>query len=139
MLYILTCAVMKRKHPRMHCPRTCYIQCAGRHTISHIAQISHRMSSMYFGPLKKVLKGSQFGSDEDCKAAVMQWFQQHPGEFFAEGADASVECLSHCPSGQCVTSSVPFPRTVLEQHHSNKPHSNLHYAFHFCRLHHIHS
>jgi hypothetical protein len=36
-----------------------------------------------FGPLKK------FGSDDDVKAAVVQWFQQQPVGFFAK----------KCPTG----------------------------------------
>jgi hypothetical protein len=32
-----------------------------------------------FGPLKKALRGCQV---DDVKAAVVQWFQQQPGEFF---------------------------------------------------------
>jgi hypothetical protein len=31
------------------------------------------------------LKGSRFGSDEEIKAMVVQWFQQQHTEFFAEG------------------------------------------------------
>jgi hypothetical protein len=31
-----------------------------------------------------VLKGHKWGLDEDVKAAVMQWFQQQPREFFVE-------------------------------------------------------
>jgi hypothetical protein len=38
-----------------------------------------------FGPLKKVLKGHGFRSNEDVKAAMMWWFQQQPRDFLVEG------------------------------------------------------
>jgi hypothetical protein len=38
-----------------------------------------------FHPLKKAPKGCEFQSDEDVKATVVQWFQELPREFFAEG------------------------------------------------------
>jgi histone-lysine N-methyltransferase SETMAR len=49
-----------------------------------------------FGPLKKVLKGHKFGLEEDIKAVVVQWFQQQPGEFFAEGFHQLVHQWDAC-------------------------------------------
>jgi hypothetical protein len=43
-----------------------------------------RVTSMCLAPLKKVLMGHVFGSDEDVKAALVQWFQQQPRELCAE-------------------------------------------------------
>jgi hypothetical protein len=39
-----------------------------------------------FSPLKKALKDCRSGSDNDVKAVVVQWFQQHPKEFFVKGS-----------------------------------------------------
>ena len=38
-----------------------------------------------FGPLKKSLMGQRFHSDDDVKAAVLNWFHDQPTSFFADG------------------------------------------------------
>jgi hypothetical protein len=51
-----------------------------------------------FGPLKKALKGLRFGPGKDIKAAVVQWFQQQPREFFIEGIHWLVRQYEACLS-----------------------------------------
>jgi hypothetical protein len=51
-----------------------------------------------FGPLKEVLKGHKFWWDEDVKTTVIQWFQQQPKEFFAEGIHQLVQKWDTCPN-----------------------------------------
>jgi hypothetical protein len=41
------------------------------------------MASMHLATSKST-KGCMFGSDEDIKAVVIQWFQQQPMESFVE-------------------------------------------------------
>jgi hypothetical protein len=42
------------------------------------------MTSMFLVSLKKVLKAQRLRSD-DVRTTVVQWFQQQPNVFFAEG------------------------------------------------------
>jgi hypothetical protein len=62
-----------------------------------------------FSPLKKVLKGHRFGSDEDMKTTLVQWFQQQPKELYVEGIHLLVHlwnaCLTH---GDCFNDLYSF-------------------------------
>jgi hypothetical protein len=51
-----------------------------------------------FGRLKKVLKGLWIQVAENIKPVVLQWFQQQPREFFAEGIHHLVLHSATCHS-----------------------------------------
>jgi hypothetical protein len=58
----------------------------------HTARTSRRV----YSPHKRARKGRRFGSDEDVKAAEVQWFHHQPRELFAEWAPRLVHDISDC-------------------------------------------
>jgi hypothetical protein len=45
----------------------------------------HMCDYHVLGPIKKLLKGHRFELNKDIKAVIVQWFEQQPREFSAEG------------------------------------------------------
>jgi hypothetical protein len=73
--------------------------------------------------LNETLKGCEFQSDEDVKAVVVQWFQQQPREFFAEGINQQMpQRLSDC--GDCFERHLLLcPEQSLKMFHLNFLHT----------------
>ena len=49
-----------------------------------------------FGPLKEVLRGCRFSSDQELKEAVQAWLVAQPKTFFAEGIKKLVQRWKKC-------------------------------------------
>jgi histone-lysine N-methyltransferase SETMAR len=49
-----------------------------------------------FGPLREVLHGYWFGSDEKEKEVVCIWIREQPKTFFSDGIRKLVDCLKLC-------------------------------------------
>ena len=62
-------------------------------TISHLPYSPDLASSDFhlFEPLKKILRGQHFSSDEEVKTAVRKWLKMQPVEFYNEGICALVK------------------------------------------------
>lgn len=73
--------------------------------------------------LNEAPKGWEFQSDEDVKAIVVQWFQQQPREFFAEGINQQMrQCLSG--RGDCFEQLLVLcPEQSLNKFHLNFLHT----------------
>ena len=49
-----------------------------------------------FSPLKEVLRGCRFSSDEEVKEAVHTWLPEQPKSFFSAGIQKLVERYNKC-------------------------------------------
>jgi hypothetical protein len=55
---------------------------------------SNETHSHVHSPQEGIKESCEFQSDEDVKVTLVQWFQQQPGEFFAEGISRQIcQCL----------------------------------------------
>jgi hypothetical protein len=80
-----------------------------------------------FGPLKKVLKGHKFRSNEQVKAPEMQWFQKQPSDLSVEGTDCFGVSIDACfnAHGDYFKSQFLCPEQFPKVFHLNKPQNML--------------
>jgi hypothetical protein len=82
----------------------------------YIRVVQMKPVHLFGHPLKKAPNDHRFGLDEDIRAVLVQWYQQQPKEFFADGIHHLVLLWVACPSPMVATfSSVYFSRTVPKQ------------------------
>jgi hypothetical protein len=68
-----------------YCNKYSALKNAGRYRSTfQTTQTFNCVPAVSSGPIKKAQKGFRLIWDEEAMAKVAQWFQQQPGEFFAE-------------------------------------------------------
>ena len=85
-----------RPHPASNPMRSSAPLAGQQFHILYICQTWHDLTSICFGPSKKVpqkksLRGRHFSSDKEVKTAVRNWLKMQPVEFYNEGICAFVK------------------------------------------------